>query len=352
MDSTQLARDVEALGRLGLSPREFVQRATTLIARRVEFDAYTFLALDPGSLLPAWAVRRCRLPSQLMPRLVEIEVAELSAAAANRLAEKTFLLSAQTEGTLERSLFYRELLRPQELEHRLRIVLHAQGMTWGSLGLARNTGKPDFDPDEVALLERVAVPFAQCLRRMQLQSMNEDAVLDDSPAVIVLSADLRLVSCTAAAEGLLAELGDPVVQDPEWLPLSVRAVALRASGPAGSQGPAMTRVRSGGGQWLTIRAAPLDAGRRVAVVIERTPRSDVVSLVLAAHGLTARESEIAMHVLHGLSTQDVSEVLGISAYTVQDHMKSIFDKTGVSSRKELAARLFAQYEAGTRIDAA
>ena len=114
----------------------------------------------------------------------------------------------------------------------------------------------------------------------------------------------------------------------------------------------MTRVRSGGGQWLTIRAAPLDAGRRVAVVIERTPRSDVVSLVLAAHGLTARESEIAMHVLHGLSTQDVSEVLGISAYTVQDHMKSIFDKTGVSSRKELAARLFAQYEAGTRIDAA
>jgi DNA-binding CsgD family transcriptional regulator len=90
----------------------------------------------------------------------------------------------------------------------------------------------------------------------------------------------------------------------------------------------------------------------VAVVIERTPRSDLVSLVLAAHGLTARESEVATHVLLGLSTQDVSEVLGISEYTVQDHMKSIFDKTGVSSRKELAARLFAQYEAGTRIDAA
>lgn len=142
-----------------------------------------------------------------------------------------------------------------------------------------------------------------------------------------------------------------MVHDPERLPVCVRAVALRASRPADSHGPAAARVRTAGGQWLTIRAASLDAGQRVAVVIERMPRSEVVSLVLAAHGLTVRESEVATHALLGLSTQDVSEILGISEYTVQDHMKSIFDKTGVSSRKELAARLFAQYEAGTRLDA-
>jgi hypothetical protein len=33
-------------------------------------------------------------------------------------------------------------------------------------------------------------------------------------------------------------------------------------------------------------------------------------------------------------------------------MKSIFDKTGVSSRKELAARLFAHYDSGARVAAA
>jgi DNA-binding CsgD family transcriptional regulator len=47
-----------------------------------------------------------------------------------------------------------------------------------------------------------------------------------------------------------------------------------------------------------------------------------------------------------LSSQDVSEVLGISQYTVQDHLRGVFDKTGVSSRKELAARLFAGDRAG------
>jgi DNA-binding CsgD family transcriptional regulator len=222
-------------------------------------------------------------------------------------------------------------------------------MTWGFLGMHRVAGKPDFDPDEVALLEQMATPFAQGLRRSLVRSMTEGVSLDESPAVIVLSADLRMVSCTTAAEALLAELEDPVFHDPERLPLSVRAVALRVVHPHDSPGRATTRVRTRNGQWLTIRAATLDCGQRVAVVVQRTPRSDVMSLVLAAHGLTARESEVATHVLLGLSTQDVSEVLRISEYTVQDHMKSIFDKTGVSSRKELAARLFAQCEAGARI---
>jgi DNA-binding CsgD family transcriptional regulator len=94
---------------------------------------------------------------------------------------------------------------------------------------------------------------------------------------------------------------------------------------------------------MSLRAAPLDAteGVHVDVVvsIEPTPRAMLSRLALAAHGLTAREEEVALLVLQGLSTQSISAALHLSPHTVQDHLKAVFAKVGVSSRRELTATL-------------
>ena len=42
----------------------------------------------------------------------------------------------------------------------------------------------------------------------------------------------------------------------------------------------------------------------------------------------------------GRSNLEIAQALFLSPYTVQDHTKSLFEKTGVSSRQELVARIF------------
>ena len=59
-----------------------------------------------------------------------------------------------------------------------------------------------------------------------------------------------------------------------------------------------------------------------------------------AESLTAREKTIAAHVALGLSNAEIAGDLKISIQTVKNHLGSIFDKVGVTSRLELATWLF------------
>ena len=78
------------------------------------------------------------------------------------------------------------------------------------------------------------------------------------------------------------------------------------------------------------------------VIIEAARPAEVAPLIVQAYDLTKRESEIMQSVLRGLSTGEISATYQISSNTVQDHLKSIFEKVGVRSRRELVGQLFAQ----------
>jgi DNA-binding CsgD family transcriptional regulator len=77
----------------------------------------------------------------------------------------------------------------------------------------------------------------------------------------------------------------------------------------------------------------------IAVIIEPAHPSRTAPLVLCSLGLTPREAEVALLVLRGASTKAIGAELHLSAYTVKDHLKSIFDKAGVRSRRDLVAQV-------------
>lgn len=53
-------------------------------------------------------------------------------------------------------------------------------------------------------------------------------------------------------------------------------------------------------------------------------------------GLTPREMEVVACIVEGCSNRDIARQFGLSEETVKRHLSNIFDKTGVSTRLELA----------------
>ena len=110
---------------------------------------------------------------------------------------------------------------------------------------------------------------------------------------------------------------------------------------------AVSRVLSRSGTWVLLHGASLVSGgpRRVAVIVEPAHPARIAPLLMSAYGLTEREQEVTRLVLQGSSTTEIAQRLVVSAHTVQQHLKSVFDKTGVRSRRDLVGKVFfAHYE--------
>jgi DNA-binding CsgD family transcriptional regulator len=105
---------------------------------------------------------------------------------------------------------------------------------------------------------------------------------------------------------------------------------------------ASARVLSRSGHWILLHGTSLvsDGRRRVAVVVEPAHPARIIPLLMAAYGLTEREQQVTRLVLQGDSTTQIAERLVVSPHTVQEHLKNIFEKTGVRSRRDLVGKVF------------
>src|SRR5262249_41092728 len=129
----------------------------------------------------------------------------------------------------------------------------------------------------------------------------------------------------------------------------VQAVAVRARSLSSGEDPlevrASARVQTRSGRWLLLYGTRLSGAvaGRTAVIIQPARAHEVAPLVALAYGLSERECQVTALCIKGLATKEIAQRLCVSPYTVQDHLKSIFQNTGVRSRGELVGRVFLEH---------
>ena len=105
------------------------------------------------------------------------------------------------------------------------------------------------------------------------------------------------------------------------------------------------RVRTAGGHWLRVRGSSIGPDDQAIVTLEPASPHELAPLIADAYELTPRERVVTQLVAQGLSTSAIAERLHLSPWIVQDHLKAVFEKTGVSTRGELVALLFFEHYA-------
>jgi len=324
----------------GMSPETFLTDMIRALHRLLSVDAVFFATADPATLLFTNAVAEEPLlaaTGQFLDNEFGVEdVNKFQSLAVAR--GKVATLDSVTGGNRSDSPRYRDIMAPIGLGDELRAALVTPNGCWGYLCLHRADSRHGFTAAEARLVSRIATHIGNACRTAvtSLPGGNTD---NRAPGVLVLHPDLTLAALTGEAEYWLAQLLDQPA--PDRLPIAVRAAVGRLRSIDAGSGTASPSIRvpSRTG-WLLVHASHLtDAGGDVAVVIEPASSASVAPLVLTTWALSPREQDIAMLVLRGASTRDIAATLCLSPYTVKDHLKSIFDKSGVRSRRDLVARV-------------
>jgi DNA-binding CsgD family transcriptional regulator len=353
----RLVEDVARLGARGLPREDYYAEVGARVRRIVPSAAACWHTVDPQTNL---------LTSDSPTELISHGVLTLEGAAAagqGIIASEYFAqdlntfaslarkrvpvgtLTQATGGKLERSLRYRQVLKPAGIPHELRAAFVTRGRCWGAVHFARLDGEPEFTAAEASVLARITGLVAEGIRAsLRFDASRRGDAEGSAPGLVLLGPGNEVELITQPARELLDLMSSGArPANSQAPPSAVLALAeYTRRDPAGAGEGARTVAVPVGAGWITLHASLPDGGTsgRVAIVVERSATPASTAVRLEAHGVTAREREIAGLLAAGLTNPEIAERLVLSPYTVQDHIKSLLEKTNVSSRQELVARIF------------
>lgn len=329
---------------------DLLARSSEIIDQAIPFDRSCWHAVDPGTVLFTGSVNREVACSGSWLAEHEYVVEDVNKwwflARSGRLAGAT---SLATHGDLSRSARHRSH-EAYGIGDELRIAFVAGGTYWGAAGFLRDRDRPWFTEADVRGAAELSQVLADTFRRSLVSALSTADLIPaaDGPGVVVFDHYGRAESISPAAERWIAEMVEEPRPEVATESAIIQAVAAQARAMRGVGDPlelaARARVQTRTGSWLLVYGTPLSGTEcRTAVIIQPATPNEVAPLVALAYGLTHRESQVTRLCMQGRSTKEMAATLSVSPYTVQDHLKSIFDKTSVRSRNELVGQIFLEH---------
>ncbi|WP_168703360.1 helix-turn-helix transcriptional regulator [Gordonia paraffinivorans] len=358
LTTERVRRDVEVVAHAGLGLDEFFAETVESLRRAVPVDAACVATFDAKTQMLTSARKYGDLLGQdeRDPDFGLLEYGGCEPSSYRELASRkcdAVGMNLLTRGQVKRSERMSQLMIPEYCFHdEARLSIRDGDRLWAGIAMFRSgAGCRPFDEDEIGFLASLSRTLAHGVRIGLLSSVVTEPVVTEpgtsvmhGPAVLIIDRDNEIVQMSAGSEERIDDLAAGPNSASAVNPVFGLIGAARRYGAGETDVPPRLRVRGKSGMWLVINASPLSSadGRvgEVVVTIEEARPPEIIPLVVEAFGLTTRERDVTQMVLQIVATKDIAAALHVSAYTVQDHLKSIFDKAGVRSRRELIARVY------------
>ncbi len=226
---------------------------------------------------------------------------------------------------------------------------------FGILTLLRTKELGPFTSSEISVLtlaldsssERLSAlrlnpPAAAARASEESTRAGQEAARDESGSFYVLDSDLQIVLTWSGDDKRRIAHTDLETRLPDRLPVVLEEtvrdlIAGWHSDDPSSQTAGFARPTP----FLVVRTQPMSGPRGlfVGVRLDRYRAPDSLSKPAARFNISPRELEVLALLLDGGKLDEIGLKLHITASTVQDHIKSMVDKTGTRNRSELIARV-------------
>ena len=337
----QAHRQIAALAAADLPLEEMGAELSAALRGLVPHEGYRLIGFDPVSGLRAFHTGRDALNlSTDGARMVHNETVEHDLHRFTDLTRRPDPVGTLGGGAPgeARSPRLHEILRPQGFSCELRLALCGGGALWGALILLREHRRPPFSDQEAAAATAIAQPLTRAVKRVSVRPRGQPPP-PLPPGVVVVGPDGSAEAISPQATAWFSDLpisGQLTTEDP--LPYTVREVAAARREIDGGRADQLARIRTKSGRWLSLAACPLGGGR-VAVVLQPATTDQLLPVIAAWHDLTPRQMDVLHLLLQGHSIKQIARRLGLSPHTVEDHLKTLYRKTGTNSHQELIAIL-------------